>query len=57
MNQTTAKKPSDMKSMHVFTNIFDVEKRTAICCVGAEKKRRAIKSGISLWTKEKRKGQ
>ena len=45
MTQATAKKPSARKSLHLFTNIFDVKKRTAIYRVGYEKsKRRAIKS-------------
>ena len=30
INQTTAKKPSARKSLCLFTNIFDVKKRTAI---------------------------
>ena len=49
MTQMTVKKPSDRKSLRLFTNIFDVKNRTAICHVGAEKsKHGAIKSGYGL---------
>ena len=37
MTQVTVKKPSDKKQLRLFTNIFDVKKRTAIRCVGAAK--------------------
>ena len=36
MTQTTIKKPSARKSLYLFTNIFDVKKRTAIHTVGDE---------------------
>ena len=50
MTQTTFKKPSARKSLRLFTNIFDVKKRTAIRHVGAAKsKRRSIKYGCGLW--------
>ena len=57
MTQTTVKKPSASKSLCLFTNIFDVKKKTAKCRVGAEKsKRRAIKVVTCLCTnKTKRK--
>ena len=43
--------------MCLFTNIFDIKKKTAKRCVGAAKsKRRAMKVGTSLWTKKKLKG-
>ena len=35
--QTTVKKPSARKPLRLSTYIFYVKKRTAICCVGAEK--------------------
>ena len=37
MTQTTVKKPSARESLHLFTNIFDVKKRTDIHSVGDEK--------------------
>ena len=37
MTQTTVNKPSAMKSISLFTNIFDVKKRTAMHSVGATK--------------------
>ena len=54
----TVKKPSASKSLHLFTNIFDVKERTAIHSVGDEKSKHiAIKSGCGLWkNKTKRKG-
>ena len=53
MTKTKVKKPSARKSLHLFTNIFDVKKRTDIHSVGDEKpKRIAIKSGCDLWTKK-----
>ena len=49
MTQTTFKKPSARKSLHLLTNRFDVKNRTSIRCVGAAKsKRRAIKDGCGL---------
>ena len=58
MTLTTVKKPSARRSLCLFTNIFDVKKKTEKRCVGdAKSKRRAIKFGNSLWTnKTKRKG-
>ena len=58
MTQTTFKKPSASKSLCLFTNIFDVKKKTAKHRVGvAKSKRRTMKKGNSLWTKKtKRKG-
>ena len=58
MTQATVNKPSDRKSLRLFTKIFDVKKRTAISCVGAKKsKRKSIKYGYGLWTnKTKQKG-
>ena len=35
MKITTVLKPSARKSLHLFTNVFDVEKRTSIRRVGA----------------------
>ena len=37
MNPTPVNKPSARKSLHLFTNIFDVKKKTAICKVVASK--------------------
>ena len=49
MTQTTVKKPSAIKSLCFFINMFDVKKITAIRRVGAaESKCRAIKDGIIL---------
>ena len=49
MTQKKFKKPSARKSLCLFTNIFDVKKRTYIRRVGAAKsKRRAIKYGCGL---------
>ena len=51
MNQTTVKKPSARKSLCLFTNIFDVKKKTVKRGVGAAKtKRKPIKVGNILWT-------
>ena len=54
---TTVKNPSASKSRCLFTNIFDVKKKTSKLCVGAAKsKRRSMKVGNSMWTnKTKRK--
>ena len=52
----TFNKPSDRKSMCLFTNLFDVKKKTEKRRVGDSKyKCRAIKVGNSLWNNEKRK--
>ena len=58
MKSTPVKKPSAKKSLCLFTNIFDVKKKTAKRCVGDTKsKRRAMKVGNSMWTnKTRRKG-
>ena len=49
MTQTTVKKPSPGKSLHIITSIFDVKRRTAICHVGySELELRVIKYGCSL---------
>ena len=54
MTKTTVKKPSDRKSLCLFTNIFDVKKKTAKRRVGAAKsKHRAMKVGNSLWNNKK----
>ena len=51
MKSTPVKKPSARKSLCLFTNIFDVRKKTEKRLVGSSKsKHRAIKVGNSLWT-------
>ena len=56
MKQTTVKKPSARKSLRLFTNIFDVEKKTTKQRVGDAKSRgRSIKIGNKLWTSKKTK--
>ena len=51
MTQTIVKKPSDKKSLFIFSNSFDVKKKTAKrCVVAAESKRRSMKFGNILWT-------
>ena len=56
MTSTPVKKTSARKSQFLFTNIFDVKKKTAKCRVGAAKSKRiAMKVGTSLWTKKKTK--
>ena len=56
MTPTPVKKISARKSLCIFTNIFDVKKKTAKRHVGAAKyKLRSMKVGNILWTK-KRKG-
>ena len=56
MTQTKVKKPSAWKSLCLFTNIFDVKKRTAIrLVVYAKSKLRAIKAGSLLWKNKKNK--
>ena len=53
MTQTTVQKASARKSLCLFTNIFDVKKKTEKRHVGATKSNcRSIKVGISLWTNE-----
>ena len=53
MTQTTFKKPSARKSLCLFTNIFDIKKRTDIRRVGSEKSKIiAINSECGLWEKK-----
>ena len=53
MESTPVKKPSASKSLCLFTNIFDVKKKTAKRRIGdAKSKRRAMKVVNSLWTKK-----
>ena len=58
MKPTPVKKPSAQKSLCMFTNILDVNKKTAYRRVGAAKyKRKAIKFVNTPWAlKQKRKG-
>ena len=58
MESSPTKKTSFRKSLCIFTNIFDVKKKTATRQVGAAKsKRKAIKSGTKPWAlKPKQKG-
>ena len=57
MTSTPVKKPSDRKSLCLFTNILNVKKKTAKRRIGAtESKPRATKVGNSLWTKKNGKG-
>ena len=52
ITQTTVQKKGARKSLYLFTNIFDVKKRTAIHRVeSAKSKRRYIKVVNSLCTK------
>ena len=37
MTSTPVKKPSAMKLLFIFTNIFDIKKKTAKCRIGAAK--------------------
>ena len=54
MTLKTAKRPSAMKLLCLFTNIFDVKNKTSKRRVGAAKsKRRAMKFGNSLWSNKK----
>ena len=54
MTSKPSKKPSTRESLCLFTNIFDVKKKTAKSRVGAaESKCRAMKVGNSLWTNTK----
>ena len=56
MKSTPVKKPSASKSLCLFTNIFDVKKKTAKHrVVVAKSKRRTMKVGNSLWTKKRTK--
>ena len=58
MTSSTIKKPSAQKSLCMFTNVLDVNKKTAYRLVGAAKyKRKAIKFVNKTWSlKQKRKG-
>ena len=58
MTSTPVKKPNARKSLCIFTNILNVENKTAKpCYVDSKSKRKAMKVGNSLWTnKPKRKG-
>ena len=58
LTSSPVKKPSDRKSLWLFTNILGVKQKTAKRHIGAAKyKRRAIKFSNSLWTnKSRRKG-
>ena len=54
MISTPVNKPSASKSLFLFTNIFDVKKKTAKLRIGAAKStRRSIKVLTSLWTNKK----
>ena len=53
---TPVKKPSARKSLCLFTNILEVENKTAIRRVGAAKsKRKEIKSGTTPWASKPKK--
>ena len=58
MNPTPVKKPSSRKSLCMFTNILDMNKKTAYRRVGAAKsKRKTIKYVNKPWElKQKQKG-
>ena len=48
MNPTPVNKPSDKKSLCLFTNILEMKKKTNICRVGSAKsKSKKIKSGTT----------
>ena len=56
MKSTAVKKRSARKSLCLFTNTFDVKKKTGKRCIGAAKsKHRAMKVVNSLCTKKKTK--
>ena len=58
MTSTPVKKLSASKLLCLFTNIFDLEKKTAKRRIRAEKsKRKAMKVGTSLWEKKGIKNQ
>ena len=55
MKSSPVKKPSDRKSLCLFTNIFDVKKKIAKRRIGAAKSKiRAVKVGNILWTKKRK---
>ena len=58
MTSTPVKKPSDRKSLCLFTKILDVQPKTAKRrFVAAKSRRKSMKVCNSLWTKKpKRKG-
>ena len=50
MTSSPVKKPSARKSLCMFTNVLDVDKKNSYCRVGAsESKRKAIKFGNTPW--------
>ena len=54
LTSTQVKKPSAMKSLCLFTNIFNVKPKTAkLLVVAEESKHRPMKVGNSLWTNKK----
>ena len=53
MTSSPVKKPSDRKSLCLFTNILDVKPKTSKRrFVAAKLKRKSMKVGNSLWTKK-----
>ena len=57
MTSTPVKKPSARKSLCLFTNIFDVKKKTEKRrFVAAKSRRKSMKVGNSLWTQKNEKG-
>ena len=57
MTSTPVKKPSARKSLCLFTNILDVQPKTAKRrFVAAKSRRKALKVCNSLWTKKNEKG-
>ena len=58
MTSSPVKKPSAQKSLCMFTNVLDANKKTASHQFGADKsKRKAIKYGNTPWAlKQNRKG-
>ena len=56
ITSTPVKKPSARKSLCLFTNILDVQPKTAKCrFVAAKSRRKAMKVCNSLWTKKTKK--
>ena len=54
LTSSPVNKPSARKSLCLFTNIFDVQPKTAkYCFVAAKSRRKAIKVCNSLWTTTK----
>ena len=53
----TVKNPNEIKSLHLFTEVFDVKNKTAVCQVGdAKLTRKAIISDSMLWSSITKKG-